>query len=153
MASLLFVTEKRNGVIKVIKVAVGSKQITYDGYNKHNGLSPKVNTDSVLLTGLIYAHEHRSVAVLDIENYFLHAENEENVLMLIRGKIAEQLFKVDPKLCGKYVITLKQGGPILYVKLAKDFYVILRRAMLFYKNIRIHLETNFLQMDSDILVK
>ena len=73
MASLLFVTEKRNGVIKEIKVAVGSNQITYDGYNKHNGSSPKVNTDSVFLTEVIDAHYHRNVEMLDIENYFLLA--------------------------------------------------------------------------------
>ena len=34
LASLLFITEKRNGDIKARKVADGSKQRTYDGYNK-----------------------------------------------------------------------------------------------------------------------
>ena len=33
LASLLFITEKRNGDIKARKVADGSKQRTYDGYN------------------------------------------------------------------------------------------------------------------------
>ena len=40
--SLIFVTEKRNGDIMAKKVADGSKQHTYDGYNKSDGSSPKI---------------------------------------------------------------------------------------------------------------
>ena len=74
--------------------------------------------------------------MLDIQNAFLHAENDENILMLLHGKLAELLIKVDPSLYRKYVITLKQGVPMLYVKLTKDLYDILRSAILFYKNLR-----------------
>ena len=51
--------------------------------------------------------------------------------MLLCGKLAELLVKVDPKLYRKYVITSKQGGPMLYVKLTKALYVIMCSAMLF----------------------
>ena len=44
-----------------------------------------MNTYSVFLTGVIYAHYHRAVATLDIDNDFLHAENDKYVLMLLRG--------------------------------------------------------------------
>ena len=54
-----------------------------------------MNTGSVFLTVVIDAHDHRSVEMLDIENDFLHAENDEYVLMLLRGKLAELLVKVD----------------------------------------------------------
>ena len=97
MDLLIFIPEKRNGYIKARKVTVGSKQRTYDGYDKINGSSPAVNTDSVFLTGMIDAHEHRDVAMFEIENYFLHAENDEYVLVLLRGKLEERLFKMDPK--------------------------------------------------------
>ena len=50
------------------------------------------------------------------------------------------MVKVDPKLYRKYVITSKQGGPMLYVKLTKDFYGMLFIAMIFYKNLRRYLE-------------
>ena len=105
---LIFVTEKINRDIKAGKVAVGSKKITYDGYDKRNGPSPTVNTDSVFLTGGIDAHKHRFIAMLDTENAFLQAENDEYVLMLLRGKIAELLVKVDPKFYKKYVIKSNQ---------------------------------------------
>ena len=42
IASLMFITEKRNGDIKARKVADGSKQRTYDGYEKSDGSSPTV---------------------------------------------------------------------------------------------------------------
>ena len=61
--SLLFIAKKRNGDTNARKVAVGSNQITYYRYDKINGLSPTVNTDSVFLTGVIDAHEHRDVAM------------------------------------------------------------------------------------------
>ena len=46
LASLMFITEKRNGDIKARKVADGSKQRTYDGYDKADGSSPTFATDS-----------------------------------------------------------------------------------------------------------
>ena len=56
LASILFITEKSNGDVKTRKVAIGSKQRTYDGYYKSNSSSPTVNTDSVFLTGVVDAH-------------------------------------------------------------------------------------------------
>ena len=39
--SLLFITEKKDGRVKGRKCAIGSKQRTYDGYDKSAGSSPK----------------------------------------------------------------------------------------------------------------
>ena len=78
--------------------------------------------------------------MLDIHNNFLHLENYEYVLMLLRGNLAEILVKVDPKLYIKCVITSKQGVPVLCVKLTKALYVMFRRVVLFYKKLRSHLE-------------
>ena len=89
---------------------------------------------------MIDAHGHRAVAVLDTDNDFLHAENYEYVLMLLCGKLAEQLVKVDPEFYIKYMITLNQGMPMLYVNLTKSLYGMLRSAMLFYNNLSRHLD-------------
>ena len=97
-----------------------------------------MNTDSIFLTGVIDAHENRAISMLDIENDFLHAENDKYMLMLLRGKLAEILVKVDPKLYRKYVITSNQGVTVIYVKLNKVLYGMLSSAMLFYKNLRSH---------------
>ena len=50
LASLMFITKKRNGDIKARKVEDSSKQRTYDGYDKLDGSSPTVSTDSIFLT-------------------------------------------------------------------------------------------------------
>ena len=102
-----FITEKMNGEVNARKVEICSKRRKYDGYDKSNGSSPTVNTDSVFLTGVVDAHERRAVVILDIQNVFLRAENDEYVLMLLRGKLAELLVKVNPSLYRKYVITSK----------------------------------------------
>ena len=55
----------------------------YDGYEKPDGSSPTVETDSIFMTGVVDAKEGREVAILDIANAFLHAENDERILMLL----------------------------------------------------------------------
>ena len=49
----MFITEKRNRDIKARKVADGSKQRTYDGYDKSDVLSLTVLTDSIFFTGVV----------------------------------------------------------------------------------------------------
>ena len=103
LASLMFITEKRNRDIKARKVADGSKQRTYDGYDRSDGSSPTVATDSIFTTGVIDARELRAIAILDIANAFLHAENNEKILVLLRGRLAEMMVQVDPSMYRKYV--------------------------------------------------
>ena len=64
-------TEKRNGDIKARKVADGSKQRTYDGYDKSDGSSPTVVTESIFMTRVVDAKERRHMAALDTTNAFL----------------------------------------------------------------------------------
>ena len=85
-------------------------------------------------------YRHRYVAILEIDNVFLNAKNDKYVLILIHGKLAELLFKVDQKLYRKYVIASKHGMPMLYVKLIKALYVMLRSSMIFNNKLRSHLE-------------
>ena len=99
----MFIAEKRNGDIKARKVADGSKQRTYAGYKKSDGSSPTVVTDSIFLTGVVDERERHDIAILDIANAFLHAKNDEKVLMLLRGKLAEMMLAVDSELSRKYV--------------------------------------------------
>ena len=72
---LMFIVEKRNGDIKARKCAVGSKQRTFPGYVKSEWDSPTISTDSVIITFTIEAHQGRDVAVIDLPNAFLNADN------------------------------------------------------------------------------
>ena len=47
LESLLLITKKQNGNIKARKVSDKSKQHTYSEYEKSDGSSPTVTTDSI----------------------------------------------------------------------------------------------------------
>ena len=91
LSPLMFITENRNEDIKSRKVADGSKQHTYNGYNKSDGSSPTVSTNSIFLTGVVDAHETQEIAILDTANAFLHVENDRKILMLLRDKLSDMM--------------------------------------------------------------
>ena len=103
LKSLIFVTEKRNSDIKARKVADGSKQRTYYGYDKCDGSPSTVVTESIVMTRVIDAKERRHMAVLDIVNTFLQADNNETANMLLRGKLSEMMVRIYPALYREYV--------------------------------------------------
>ena len=135
----MFITEKRNGDIKSRKVADGSKHCTYNGYNKSDGSSPTVATDSVFMAGVVDALESCAVEILDIANLFIHSKNDEKILMMLRGRL-EEMAAVEPSLYRKYVTYSTKGGPMLYVRLSMALYGMLRATLLSYKRLRSDLE-------------
>ena len=99
-----------------------------------------VLTESVFLTGVIDAHERRALAVIYVANVFLQAHNNERILMLLRGNLAEMMVRIDPSLYQEYITYSNKGVPMLYVRLNKALYGMLRAALLFYKRLRRWLE-------------
>jgi len=53
--------------------------------------------------------------------------------MLLEGKIAELILKLDPKLYRKYVWENEKGKPMLYVRLKKALYGTIQVALLFWR--------------------
>ena len=80
------------------------------------------------------AHNGWSVSVLDAANASLHAHNDEKFIMLIPGKIAEMMARIDPSMYQEYVTYSNNGVHMLYVRLSKALYGMLRAALLFYKH-------------------
>ena len=80
------------------------------------------------------------MAVLDVPNAFLHAHNDERVLMILRGKLVKMMVRIDPSIYQKYVMYSNNGVPMLYVFLYNALYGMLRSALLFYKRLRSDLE-------------
>ena len=75
------------------------------------------------------------MAIIDIPGAFLQAENDKFVVMLLRGKLAEMMVKIYPSLYQKYIFIGKAKQPMLYVKLNKALYSMLRSALLFYNKL------------------
>ena len=68
----------------------------------------------------------------DIPGTFLHTDLDEEVIMLLRGQLADLMVEVDPELYGPYLRKTKKGESILYVKMLKAMYGLLRSALLLY---------------------
>ena len=98
-------------------------------------LSPTVSTDGVILNSTIEAHKGRDVVVIDLPNAFLNADNNEQTLMLLKGKLAELMVQIDPKMYRKHIITSSKGEPMLYVCLSKALCGLLQSALLFYRKL------------------
>jgi hypothetical protein len=145
IASLMFLKEKRDGTVKGRACADGRKQ--REEFTKQDATSPTVSVDSVFLTALIEAQEERDVACFDIPGAFLHAETDEHVIMVLRGQLAELMVLVEPMLYRKYVTVDSKGQKVLYVKMHKALYGMLRSALLFYRKLVGDLENDGFQIN------
>ena len=78
----------------------------------------------------------------DLPGIYLNTDNNEETikLMLLKGKLAVLMVKVDPKLYQKYITTNKKGEAMLYVRLSKAMYRLLQSVLLFYQKLRQELE-------------
>ena len=130
LSSLMFLTEKRCGKLKSHACANGSTQREY--IKKEDAASPTVSGDSVMITSAIDAHEDRKIATLDIPGAFLYTDLDENVVMILRGPLAELMVGIDPELYTPFMVTTSKNEKILYVKMLKAIYGLLRSALLFY---------------------
>ena len=77
MKALMLIEQKTSGKIKGRNCAIGSKQRTYEGYDKKAGSSPTVSTDGLIITTAIDAHEERDIATVDVRGAFLWTLNDE----------------------------------------------------------------------------
>ena len=107
IASLMFLTAKHDGSIKAQACADGHKQQECMG--KTEMALPTAIIESIFITVAIDAKEHGDVAIMNLPGAFLHAENDEKVVMFKKGKMAELMVHVLPQIYRKYVTTTQQG--------------------------------------------
>ena len=84
-----------------------------------------------MLSADINVHCGRDVATIHIPNAFLWADKNGEVLMKIRGDMIDLLVDLDPSLYIKYIVGGENGEPVLYVKLLKALYGLLKSALFF----------------------
>ena len=128
---------KKNGTIKGCSVAYRRKQ--RDDPNAKDASSPTVSLEAVLITAVVDAYKHRDVAIVNIPGAYFSADMDEEVHLCLRGRMAEMMARTAPEVYAKYV-TLKNGKPILYVRLLKALYRCLRSALLFFNKLVADLE-------------
>jgi hypothetical protein len=98
--------------------------------------SPTFATESVLLSCIIDAEEHRDVAVVDIPNAFVQTrmENEKDMAFIkIRGILVDILVDIAPEDYKYYVSQDKKGHKQLLVKCQNALYGKMVAGLLYYR--------------------
>jgi hypothetical protein len=90
--------------------------------------------ESLFLSCVIDAKEHRKVVTCDIPGAFMQADIDEVLHVWLEVLLTQLLTKVDPELYAKFM-TKEGGKDIMYVKLTKTLYGTLQAAMLFWKDL------------------
>jgi hypothetical protein len=132
LSSLIFLKEKKSGVIKVCSCTSRNPQREHIAEEEAAVLT--VALESVFITSTIDAKESRKVVTVDIPGAFLHADNDDYVIMKMVGTLGELMVKINPKLYRQYVI-LEKGRSVLYLRLQKALYGMMKSALLFHRKL------------------
>jgi hypothetical protein len=138
LSSLLFLKEKRTGKIMWRACVNGAPQQAY--IPKEDAASPTVSTESTFITAGLAASEHQKIRCYDIPSAFVNTDVNEDVLMMMKGKLSDMMVQIVLQVYRKYVTVDRKGTPILYVKLQKALYGLMRASLLFYSKLRKEME-------------
>jgi hypothetical protein len=70
------------------------------------------------------------VRCYDIPSAFVNTDVDEDVLMVLKGELAEMMIQFAPQTYQKYMTVDRKGTPILYVELQKALYGLMRLSLL-----------------------
>ena len=107
---------------------------------KEDVASPTVSTEFTFVTATIAAAEKMMVQCYDVPSAFVNTEVDEDVIMVLKGDLADMMVQIAPEVYRKCITTDKKGMRILYVKLQKVLYRLMRASLLFYRKLRKELE-------------
>ncbi len=95
-----------------------------------------MSTESTFITGAIAVSERRNVRCYDVPSAFVNTDVDKDVLMVLKGELAEMIIQIAPQVYRKYVTVDKKGTKLLYVKLQKALYRLMRASLLFYRKLQ-----------------
>ena len=103
-------------------------------------MSPTVATESVFLMAAMAAAKGRHIRSSDVLDAFLHTETDEDVLMVLKGVLAEMMVRIAPEVYGKYITKDSKGNAIIYDRLKKALYGLLCLSLIIYRKFRKEIE-------------
>ncbi len=95
-----------------------------------------MTNESIFITAVIAANKKRQARCYDITSAFINMDLDKDVLMVLKDELAEMMMQIVPQVYQKYVKVNKKGTKVLYVKLQKALYGLMRTSLLFYKKLR-----------------
>jgi hypothetical protein len=134
LLSLLFLKEKQTGTIKGRACINRVPQCAYIA--NEDAALPTVASKSTFITASIAAKEKRMVRCYNVPSTFVNTDVDKDVLMLLKGELAEMMVQIAPQIYQNYITMDKKGTKILYVKLQKALYGLMRASLLFYGKLR-----------------
>ena len=132
MKCLVHVAEKRDKSLKGRACADERVQRNYIG--KELSSSPTVSTEALLLSCLIDTYECRDVATVNLPGAFLQTEMDDLVYIRLRGDVALQLVKTNPKKYKQFLKYNSRNKPYIIARLAKVLYGTQKASKLFYED-------------------
>ncbi len=103
---------------------------------KEDAASPTVLTESSFIMAAIAASKKRRVrGCADIPSAFVNTGMGKDVLMILKGELAEMMVQTAPRVYRKNMTVDKKKTPILYVKLQKALYRLMRASLLSYRKL------------------
>ena len=121
---------KRSGDIKSRVCANGKKQKWYLKGDEDFS-SPTAMLESIILTLVIDALEERDIAIVDVPGAYLHAElQDETVLLVLRDELVDIMCEVSSEY--KRYVEYRNGKKILYLRVLRALYGCLESALLWY---------------------
>jgi hypothetical protein len=111
--------------MRMLKLEPASKkeQRLEEGYDKNAASSPMVSNDNRQIMCAIDAHQGRDVATIDLPSAYLHTPYKgPEVLMVLRGRLAELMVEVNPEQYIPFLIYTSKGVALLYVRMNKAMY-------------------------------
>ena len=76
----------------------------------------------------------------DVPSAFVNTDVDKEVIMVLKGELAKMMVQIAPEIYRKYIAVDRKGTKMLYVKLQKALYGLLRASLLFYRKLRKELE-------------
>jgi hypothetical protein len=74
------------------------------------------------------------VVTIDIPGVFLHTNNDDYMITMIVGMLAELMIETNPRLYRQYIV-LEEGRSVLYLQLQKALYGMMKSVCFFYKKL------------------
>jgi hypothetical protein len=131
--SVLFLKEKLSGTVKGQACLNGAPQRAY--IPKEEAALPTVSMELTFIKAAIAARERQTVRCYNMLSTFVNTDVNKDVLMVLMGELAGMMEQIALQIYRKYITVHKKGTKILYVKLQKALYGLMRAILLFYRKL------------------
>ena len=102
--------------------------------------SPIVSTEVIFIKATFEAYKGWDVTVMDLSGAFLNVDVDEEVIMLMEGRLAKRMTLTSTQIYRTYITVKLRDQSILFIRMQKVLYGMLKSALPCYKKLLVDLE-------------